>query len=71
MSASFVVPNCCIGLVQFHFDVLISMYLFWLLSVAKFCFVDRASRYIYQLLYRNSIPPDDGLQISPKGVEVD
>ena len=32
----FVVPNCSIGLIHFHFDVLKSVYLFCLLSVAKF-----------------------------------
>jgi len=31
MSARFVVPICCIGLIQFLFDVLISVYLLCLL----------------------------------------
>ena len=35
-SASFVVSNCCIGLIQFCFDVLVSMYSYCLLSIAKF-----------------------------------
>jgi len=35
-SASFVVPNCCNGLIQFCFDGLVSMYLYCLLSIAKF-----------------------------------
>ena len=46
MCTSFVVPNCCIFPTQFYFDVLISVYLFCLLSIANFCSVDHASRYI-------------------------
>jgi len=40
----------------------------WMLLNFTFCWP--ASRYIYQL-YIYSIPPDDGLQICPKHVEVD
>jgi hypothetical protein len=36
MSGGFVVPNCCIVLIHFYFDVLISVNLFCLLSVVQF-----------------------------------
>jgi hypothetical protein len=35
MFARFVIPNCCLGLIQFFFDVLISVYLLGLLGVDK------------------------------------
>ena len=35
-SARFVVPNCCIGLTQFLFDVLISVYWLCFLGIDKF-----------------------------------
>ena len=35
LAASFVASDCCNGLIHFHFDVFISVYLFCLLSVAK------------------------------------
>jgi len=72
VSASFVVPNCCIGLIQFHFDVLISEYLFCLLSVAKFYVLFTClSIYLPIVVYKQYIPPDNGLQICPRHVEVD
>jgi len=36
MSARFAIPNFCVGLIQFLFDVLISVYFLCLLGIDKF-----------------------------------